>query len=218
MDGIIQGIQECKGAPGKGFWLARMARQIKYDETEVLARALEQFWREGYEASSINKLLDCCDINRGTLYNSFTDKNTFFKIVVNRYNDMLDRQVAATLKNPELGPWASIAAFFRETAVNAPARQRGLGCLLVNSLCSSVNYDAEIRRVLRASFDRMRKALVERLREARAKGKLKKGVDEYLAADILMNVLHGIRVNSRNGKSARQLQSLAGHAIRSLKK
>ena len=195
-----------------------MARPIEYDEAEVLARALEQFWREGYEASSVNKLLDCCGINRGTLYNSFTDKNTFFKIVINHYNGMLDRQIAASLKNPDLGAWESITVFFNEAVVNAPVRQRNLGCLLVNSLCSSVNYDGEIKRVLRASLNRMRKALVERLREARAKGKLKKGLDEFLAADILMNTLHGIRVNSRNGKSARQLESLAKHAIGSLKK
>ena len=195
-----------------------MARPIEYDEAEVLARALEQFWREGYEASSVNKLLDCCGINRGTLYNSFTDKNTFFKIVINHYNEMLDRQIAASLKNPELGAWESIAAFFDETVVNVPARQRNLGCLLVNSLCSSVNYDGEIKRVLRASLNRMRKALVERLREARAKGKLKKDLDEYLAADILMNALYGIRVSSRNGKSAKHLESIAMHTITSLKK
>ena len=195
-----------------------MARPIEYDEAEVLARALEQFWREGYEASSVNKLLDCCGINRGTLYNSFTDKNTFFKIVINHYNETLDRQIAASLKNPGLGTWESITAFFDETVVNVPVRQRNLGCLLVNSLCSSVNYDGETKRVLRASLNRMRKALVERLREARAKGKLKKGLDEFLAADILMNALYGIRVNSRNGKSARQLKSIAKHAITSLKK
>lgn len=195
-----------------------MARPIEYDEAEVLARALEQFWREGYEASSVNKLLDCCGINRGTLYNSFTDKNTFFKIVINHYNETLDRQIAASLKNPGLGTWESITAFFDETVVNVPARQRNLGCLLVNSLCSSVNYDGEIKRVLRASLNRMRKALVERLREARAKGKLKKGLDEFLAADILINALYGIRVNSRNGKSARQLKCIAKHAITSLKK
>ncbi|MCY4016381.1 MAG: TetR/AcrR family transcriptional regulator [Gammaproteobacteria bacterium] len=195
-----------------------MARPIEYNEAEVLSRALEQFWREGYEASSVNKLLAVCNINRGTLYNSFTDKNTFFKIVFSYYNEMLNGQIAATLKNPELGPWESIAAFFDVAAVNAPAAQRNLGCLIVNSLCSNINYDSEIRRVLRASLNRMRKALVERLREAGAKGRLKKGVNEYLAAEVLMNTLHGIRVNSRNGKSARQLKSLVNHAIGSLKK
>ena len=206
-----------RGLTFDGFWLALMSRPIEYDEAEVLSRALEQFWREGYEASSINKLLAVCEINRGSLYNSFTDKNTFFTIVFGHYSEILDEQIAATLKNPALGCWESVTAFFNETVVNAPARQRNLGCLIVNSLCSNINYDSEIKRLLRAPLDRMRKALVERMREANDKGKLNKGVDEYLAADVLINTLHGIRVNSRNGKSARQLKSLVKHTISSLK-
>ena len=55
-----------------------MARPVEFDENKVLTNAMEQFWREGYEASSVQKLLDCTGINRGTLYNSFGDKDTFF--------------------------------------------------------------------------------------------------------------------------------------------
>jgi len=55
-----------------------MARPVEFDENKVLTNAMEQFWKEGYEASSVQKLLDCTGINRGTLYNSFGDKETFF--------------------------------------------------------------------------------------------------------------------------------------------
>ena len=50
-----------------------MARPVEFDEDKVLTSAMEQFWKEGYEASSVRKLLDCTGINRGTLYNSFGD-------------------------------------------------------------------------------------------------------------------------------------------------
>ena len=45
-----------------------MARPVEFDEDKVLTSAMEQFWKEGYEASSVRKLLDCTGINRGTLY------------------------------------------------------------------------------------------------------------------------------------------------------
>ncbi len=48
-----------------------MARRIEFDYDSVLENAMQQFWREGYEASSVQKLLDVTGINRGTLYNSF---------------------------------------------------------------------------------------------------------------------------------------------------
>ena len=63
-----------------------MARPVEFEEAKVLSNAMEQFWKEGYEASSVQKLLDCTGINRGTLYNSFGDKDTFFKSCVDIRN------------------------------------------------------------------------------------------------------------------------------------
>ncbi len=195
-----------------------MARPVEFDETQVLVNAMEQFWKEGYEASSVQKLLDCTDINRGTLYNSFGDKETFFKSCVDQYNILIDKYLADSLNNEKLGPWDAISAYFNLSVVKVSNRRRSLGCLLVNSLCESINYDKEMKKVVRASLARIRKAFVTRLKEAQKKGKLKKGVSVEAAADILMNTLHGLRVNSRDGKNARQLEDLAKFTINSLKK
>jgi len=93
-----------------------------------------------------------------------------------------------------------------------------MGCLLVNSLCESINYDKDIKKVVRASLAKIRKALAVRLKEAQKKGKLTKGVTVEFAADVLINALHGIRVNSRDGKNSNQLKELIRHTIASLKK
>ncbi len=195
-----------------------MARPVEFDENTVLTNAMEQFWREGYEASSVQKLLDCTGINRGTLYNSFGDKDTFFKSCLDQYNRIVDDQITVSLKNEKLNPWDAIAAFFEEAVVNVPNKHRSMGCLLVNSLCESINYDKDMKKVVRSSLTSIRRAMVARLKEAQKKGKLKKGVTVEFAADVLMNALHGIRVNSRDGKNAKQLQELAKFAMASLKK
>ena len=123
-----------------------MARPVEFDENKVLTNAMEQFWREGYEASSVQKLLDCTGINRGTLYNSFGDKDTFFKSCVDQYNKVVEKQIAASLKSSKLGPWEAIEAYFDETVLNVTNKHRSMGCLLVNSLCESINYDKEMRK------------------------------------------------------------------------
>ena len=79
-----------------------MARPIEFDYDNVLENAMQQFWREGYEASSVQKLLDATGINRGTLYNSFGDKDTFFTLCVDRYNKKLKTAIDATLGNSKL--------------------------------------------------------------------------------------------------------------------
>ncbi|MDD9890555.1 MAG: hypothetical protein OXU30_09465, partial [Gammaproteobacteria bacterium] len=72
--------------------------------------------------------------------------------------------------------------------------------------------------VVRGSLATIRKAIVARLKEAQKKSKLKKGVSVEFAADVLMNTLHGVRVNSRDGKNNRQLKELIKHSINTLKK
>lgn len=195
-----------------------MARPVEFDEAKVLANAMEQFWKEGYEASSVQKLLDCTGINRGTLYNSFGDKDTFFKSCVDQYNANMANHIGASLKNEKLSAWDAIDEYFERAVFSLSNKQRGMGCLLVNSLCESINYDKEMKRVIRASLAAIRKPLVARLSEAQKKGKLKKGVSVESAADILMNMLHGLRVNSRDGKNVRQLKELIKFTVNSLKK
>ena len=137
-----------------------MARPIEFDENKVLTNAMEQFWREGYEASSVQKLLDCTGINRGTLYNSFGDKDTFFKSCVDQYNKIVDRQIKNSLKNTKLNAWDSINAYFDEAVLNVSNKRRSMGCLLVNSLCESINYDKNMRKIVRGSLTSIRKANV----------------------------------------------------------
>ena len=195
-----------------------MARPVEFDEEKVLTNAMEQFWREGYEASSVQKLLDCTGINRGTLYNSFGDKCTFFKSCVDQYNKVVDKQIAASLKNSKLGPWEAIEDYFGETVLNVTNKHRSMGCLLVNSICESINYDKEMRKVVRGSLASIRKALAARLKEAHKNRKMKKGISAEFAAEVLMNSLHGIRVNSRDGKTPKQLKELIKFSVASLKK
>ncbi|HIF85335.1 MAG TPA: TetR/AcrR family transcriptional regulator [Gammaproteobacteria bacterium] len=195
-----------------------MARPVEFNEHKVLTKAMEQFWKEGYEASSVQKLLDCTEINRGTLYNSFGDKSTFFKSCIDQYNQIVDKQIAASLRNEKLTGWDAIDAYFDETVLKLSNKHRSMGCILVNSLCESINYNRDMKKIVRASLATIRKALVAKLKEAHKKAKLKKGVSVEFAAEILMNTLHGVRVNARDGKNARQLRDLIKFSVVSLKK
>jgi TetR/AcrR family transcriptional repressor of nem operon len=194
-----------------------MARPVEFEYNDVLTNAMEQFWREGFEASSVQKLLDVTGINRGTLYNSFGDKDTFFKACLDHYNKLIAKDLDASLNNADLAPWAAIEKYLDLAVLSVSNKQRSMGCLLVNSLCESINYDKEIQKIVRNSFAVVRKALVKRLKDAEKDGKLKSGGSVEFAADLLMNTLYGLRVNSRDAKPVKQLAEIVKFTVDSLK-
>ncbi len=194
-----------------------MARPVEFEYNDVLTNAMEQFWREGFEASSVQKLLDVTGINRGTLYNSFGDKDTFFKACLDHYNKLIAKDLDASLNNADLAPWAAIEKYFDLAVLSVSNKQRSMGCLLVNSLCESINYDKEIQKIVRNSFAVVRKALVKRLKDAEKDGKLKSGASVEFAADLLLNTLYGLRVNSRDAKPVKQLAEIVKFTVDSLK-
>lgn len=178
---------------------------------------MEQFWREGFEASSVQKLLDVTGINRGTLYNSFGDKDTFFKSCLEHYSKLVDKDLDASLNNEELAPWAAIEKYFEVAVLGVSNKRRTMGCLLVNSFCESINYDKDIQKLVKNYYSNIRKAMLKRLKDADKAGNLAKGVNPEQAADILMNTLSGLRVHSREGRSAKQLGEVVTFTVQSLK-
>ena len=62
-----------------------MARHKAFNREEVLDRAIEVFWAHGYEATSIQELVDSMGINRGSLYDTFGDKHRLFLEALDRY-------------------------------------------------------------------------------------------------------------------------------------
>ena len=194
-----------------------MARPVEFEYNDVLTNAMEQFWREGFEASSVQKLLDVTGINRGTLYNSFGDKDTFFKACLDHYNRLIAKDLDASLNNADLAPWAAVEKYFDLAVLSVSNKQRSMGCLLVNSLCESINYDKEIQKIVRNSFVVVRKALVKRLKDAEKDRKLKSGVSADFAADQLLNTLYGLRVNSRDARPVKQLAEIVKFTVGSLK-
>ncbi|HDZ07631.1 TetR/AcrR family transcriptional regulator [Pseudohongiella sp.] len=194
-----------------------MARPVEFVYEDVLTNAMEQFWREGFEASSVQKLLDVTGINRGTLYNSFGDKDTFFKSCLEHYSKLVDKELSASLNNEELAPWDAIEKYFDLAVLSASNKRRTMGCLLVNSFCESINYDKDIQKLVKNYYGNIRKALLKRSKEAEKAGNLSKGVSPELAADVLMNTLSGLRVHSREGKSAKQLAEVVAFTVKTLK-
>src|SRR5947209_5498859 len=71
-----------------------------FDESCALDRAMEIFWKRGYEGASLPELTRAMGINRPSLYAAFGNKEALFKRVLDRYSQGPARCVAEALSEP----------------------------------------------------------------------------------------------------------------------
>jgi TetR/AcrR family transcriptional repressor of nem operon len=62
-----------------------MARPKEFNPDDAIEKAMQVFWHKGYEATSMEDLLNAMDLNRGSLYDTFGDKRQLFLKVLDRY-------------------------------------------------------------------------------------------------------------------------------------
>jgi AcrR family transcriptional regulator len=65
-----------------------IGRPREFDADEALDKALMAFWRRGFEGTSLSDLTEAMGINRPSLYAAFGNKETLFRLALDRYAEM----------------------------------------------------------------------------------------------------------------------------------
>ncbi len=117
-----------------------MARPKEFKHDVVLDRAMQAFWSRGYEATSIQHLVDRMGIQRGSLYDTFGDKRALFFAAIDRYDRVVTAKLLAALDEPASGRDA-IRRFFRLKVELAMEPGRPRGCLVTNSAAELASRD-----------------------------------------------------------------------------
>jgi TetR/AcrR family transcriptional repressor of nem operon len=170
-----------------------MARHKAFREDEVLERAMRRFWTHGYEATSIQDLVDTTGINRASLYGTFGDKERLFAAAVDHY---LARVSAERLAILDRGAPASAAIrdYFEDLLAFAGGPGRGLGCLLTNTAVELAPHQPDVAERIRASFARVEDVFARTIERGQQDGDIKAMDDPRRLAHFLVGLIQGIRV------------------------
>ena len=187
-----------------------MPRKKEFDVDTVLNKAMAAFWTRGYKATSLNDLLDCMQIQRASLYNTFDDKRTLFLDALRRYDIMRQTEIAALAK--AYSPRQAILSVFRDTITAVVEKGARDGCFLVNTALELSPHDQEVAQVVGRAFIKRERFFRKMIEKGRANGEIAKSVVPLQTARALLSLFIGLRVLSRSRPEKLLLQSIAQQA------
>jgi TetR/AcrR family transcriptional regulator, transcriptional repressor for nem operon len=192
-----------------------MARPREFDEATVLEAAMNCFWAQGYELTSIRELAKQTGITGASLYNAFGDKRSLYRQVLDHYLEQTVRDRVARLE--QLPPFPAIRTFFDEIVERSVTDKQRRGCMLVNSALELAPYDPEFQKLVAQEMIFI-EAFFRRCIEAGQKdgtiSAIRPGAE---LAKLLLSVLLGIRVLARTRPERAVLEDAANGALELLK-
>lgn len=192
-----------------------MARPRSFEREEVVAKALAVFWRQGYQATSVQDLVEATGLNRGSLYDTFGDKHGLFLAAVEHYRSRVTARRLAKLEEP--GPARErIAIFFGEMVAFSLGEGRLLGCLMTNSAVELAPHDRDIRLAVAANMATMEAAFRRVLVRAKKNGELAADKSPADLARFLTATANGLRVMAKVNPDRTSLTSVVRVALQAL--
>jgi AcrR family transcriptional regulator len=186
-------------------------RPREFDLDQVLDRAVEVFWRQGYEGTALSDLTEAMGINRPSLYAAYGNKEQLFAKVLARYAENNTTYVRTALDQPTAR--AAVAALLTGIAQSTTRPGRPRGCLTVQAALACGEANESVRLALNTHRAGMEVALRRRLIRARHDGDLPPDADPADLAKFVCTVFQGIAVQASAGATRRQLMRVADVAV-----
>ena len=164
-----------------------VGRPREFDEEQVLAAAMDAFWRKGYEATSLVDLTTCTRMNKASLYRVFGDKHQLFKAALKNYADIEFRETTAVV-SASASPLTNLRAVVSKIIDDADSDK---GCMMINSMVELAPHDPEVKQMLQGFGEQRLQAIEAMIAQAQAADEVRAELDPHKLAVSLMIAFAG---------------------------
>ena len=168
-----------------------MARQKEFDRDEALHKAMEVFWARGYEAASIQDLVQHMGVNRQSIYDTFGDKHALFLQALDRYREIQRQRVFELLERPG-SVKRNLRRLFQGVIDRAVSGEGKRGCFVGNAMSELAGRCEETAARACSSVGAAEKTLQRALQRGKEQGEFPRDLDTRAVARFLFSSLQGL--------------------------
>lgn len=188
-----------------------MGRPRAFCADTALDRALDVFWRKGYEATSLSDLTEAMGINRPSLYGTFGNKEELFRQALGRYVRRKEASLRAALDAPT--GRAAVERLLLDAAAALTDPDHPAGCMAVQGALTCTEASECLRRELEGYRLDHERIVRERLEQAAAAGELPAGTDPAALARLVTTLINGMSVEAAGGAGRADLEEIVRAAL-----
>ncbi len=183
-----------------------MPRSKQFDPEVVIDKAMKTFWESGYEATSVQQLVDATGINRFSMYQAFGDKRGLFQHALDHYyRDVLAR-ITSLSEKPDRGLEA-IRSYFEALATTLTSSIGKLGCLGQNIGIELALRDDDAVAPLREMYETLAMNFEVALESAAERGEVRKDAVGGDVSRYLVTVAQGMILMARTASDHHYIRS-----------
>jgi TetR/AcrR family transcriptional regulator, transcriptional repressor for nem operon len=192
-----------------------MARPKAFDREAALEQAMYTFWKCGYEATSMQDLVNAMGINRQSLYDTFGDKHGLYLETLEHYRCTDGQEFIKFLDEtkPLRKRLETAFAALIDESLNDKDKK---GCFIANATLELASCDTSVRRFVEANLEQVVQRLEREFTRAQAKGELAKDKQPRALALFLMNTIQGLRVTTKAKVDKKMLESIVKTTLTAL--
>lgn len=192
-----------------------MARPSKFNREEAVRFAMNEIWREGYEANSVKALSEKLGITRSSFYNAFGSRQALFSEVLALYfGQTPDRALADA--TPDMPIKKLFTDTFRAVCKSRSGDPEARGCLAINCVAELCNTNDELGPKLEQAVLGSAARIETLLGWGVANGEINDDVNIRALALSLQNLLIGLNVMSKVVRNEADLLLVAITTLRGL--
>ena len=189
---------------------AKMPRSKQFSVDSALSNAMRQFWSHGYHDTSLQNLVDCLGVGRGSIYDTFGSKRGLFLKALCHYFSSTKQRRGALLDRRPSSVDAIMDVFDCIFPEEAPNRS---GCFVVNAAVELAPFDAQVGRLVSTAFQDIEHTFLQLIRQAQDAGQLSQDLDAALTARGLLSLYISLGVLVRATPDQSLLQQTRRHAL-----
>ncbi|MEO0557857.1 MAG: TetR/AcrR family transcriptional regulator [Bacteroidota bacterium] len=172
-----------------------MARPKAFSPHDALAAALEVFRRQGYEATSIQDLVDATGLSRSSLYDTFGGKHALYLSALDHYRQLGQEHLARVLDcDSGDSPLGQIQTYLESIAAERGAGDAPpVGCLMTKAAAEVGTRDLETARRAQDSADQLAQSFAVAVKNAQIADEVPADRDPLALGRFLASTVFGLR-------------------------